>query len=210
MVRAIFFDIGETLLEETRIWERWADKLGIPRFTFMSLYGAVIDRGMPPREVFRILDPQTDPRDAVTQALASGLDVDFSIDDFYPDALSCLTRLRSRGMFVGLAGNQPSTIESSLDGLPADVCLLSSNLGVEKPSPHFFRVVQESVDIPFAEIAYVGDRLDNDIMPAKDAGMMAILIRRGPWGFLHAQLPEAVRADAVIDTLDELPDALRF
>lgn len=210
MVRAIFFDIGETLLEETRIWERWADKLGIPRFTFMSLYGAVIDRGMPPREVFRILDPQTDPRDAVTRALASGLDVDFSIDDFYPDALPCLTRLRSRGMFVGLAGNQPSTIESSLRGLPVDASLLSGNLGVEKPDLAFFRAVQKSVGIPCSEIAYVGDRLDNDILPAKEAGMVAILIRRGPWGFLHAQRPDADRADAIIDTLDELPSLLRL
>jgi FMN phosphatase YigB (HAD superfamily) len=176
----------------------------------MSLYGAVIERGLPPREVFRILEPQTDPGETVTRALASGLNVDFSIDDFYTDSLPCLKRLRDSGMFVGLAGNQPSTTESSLNGLPVDVCLLSGNLGVEKPDPHFFRLVQESVDIPFAEIAYVGDRLDNDILPAKNAGMMAILIRRGPWGSLHAQLPEAVRADAVIDTLDELPDALRF
>ena len=31
------------------------------------------------------------------------------------------------------------------------------------------------------EIAYVGDRTDNDVLPAADAGMRPILIRRGPW-----------------------------
>ena len=57
-------------------------------------------------------------------------------------------------------------------------------------------------------IAYVGDRTDNDVLPAADAGMRPILIRRGPWGHLHALRPEAKRA-TIIDSLDELPAAIR-
>ncbi len=34
-----------------------------------------------------------------------------------------------------------------------------------------------------SEVLYVGDRLDNDVLPAKSAGMQAVLIRRGPWGY---------------------------
>ena len=55
---------------------------------------------------------------------------------------------------------------------------------------------------------YVGDRVDNDILPAVEAGMIAVFIRRGPWGFLHAQWPEAQRAHLRIDSLTELPEAL--
>jgi FMN phosphatase YigB (HAD superfamily) len=58
------------------------------------------------------------------------------------------------------------------------------------------------------KIAYVGDRLDNDVLPAKAAGMFAVLVRRGPWGHLHAQRPEAAHADARIDTLAELTAAI--
>ncbi|MGH9098837.1 MAG: HAD hydrolase-like protein, partial [Acidimicrobiales bacterium] len=41
------------------------------------------------------------------------------------------------------------------------------------------------------QVAYVGDRLDNDVLPAKAAGMFAVFIRRGPWGHLHARRAEA-------------------
>lgn len=44
-------------------------------------------------------------------------------------------------------------------------------------------------------IAHVGDRLDNDIVPAKDAGMFTAFVRRGPWGHLHARRPEVEVAD---------------
>ena len=37
-------------------------------------------------------------------------------------------------------------------------------------------------------------------------GLRAVLVRRGPWGTLHAQRPEAAQADAVIETLMELPE----
>ena len=29
MIRALVFDVGETLIDETRIWSRWADRLGV-------------------------------------------------------------------------------------------------------------------------------------------------------------------------------------
>jgi FMN phosphatase YigB (HAD superfamily) len=50
----------------------------------------------------------------------------------------------------------------------------------------------------------VGDRVDNDIVPVLAAGMVAVHIRRGPWGHLHDAPPAAIR----IRSLDELPAAL--
>ena len=58
-------------------------------------------------------------------------------------------------------------------------------------------------------IAYVGDRLDNDVLPARRAGMRTVLLERGPWGYLHAERPEAALADVVAETLAELPAASR-
>jgi FMN phosphatase YigB (HAD superfamily) len=55
-----------------------------------------------------------------------------------------------------------------------------------------------------AQTAYVGDRLDNDVLPAKAAGMFAVFIKRGPWGHLHAHRPEVDQADATIHSLDQL------
>jgi hypothetical protein len=38
--------------------------------------------------------------------------------------------------------------------------------------------------------------------------MLAVFLRRGPWGYLHATRPEAARAAIRLDTLAELPAAL--
>ncbi len=54
------------------------------------------------------------------------------------------------------------------------------------------------------EIAYVGDRLDNDVLPARQAGPFAVFLIRGPWGFVHAQRPEASQANAKITGLKDL------
>ena len=44
-VRAVWFDVGETLIDESREYGSWADWLGVPRHTFSSVFGAVIARG---------------------------------------------------------------------------------------------------------------------------------------------------------------------
>jgi FMN phosphatase YigB (HAD superfamily) len=81
-------------------------------------------------------------------------------------------------------------------------------MGVEKPSSGFFaRIVTEAGCAP-DEIAYVGDRLYNDIRPALAAGMLAVLMRRGPWGYIHAADPDAAQAHLRIDSLAELPARL--
>jgi FMN phosphatase YigB (HAD superfamily) len=80
----------------------------------------------------------------------------------------------------------------------------SASLGVRKPDPAFFQRVVQLVEAAAAEVAYVGDRVDNDVEPARAAGLVAIHVRRGPWGRLQ-RTPEGVPA---IDSLAELTDAL--
>ncbi len=43
--RWVCLDVGETLIDETRVWSLWADELGVPRLTFLAALGAVIERG---------------------------------------------------------------------------------------------------------------------------------------------------------------------
>src|SRR5439155_9454391 len=42
MIEAVVFDVGETLVNETREYGAWADWLGVPRHTFSSVFGAAI------------------------------------------------------------------------------------------------------------------------------------------------------------------------
>jgi HAD superfamily hydrolase (TIGR01509 family) len=198
-VTAVVFDVGETLVDETRYWEAIADAVEVPRLTFLGVLGGVIERGEPHSTVLEVLDveaPKTLP------PLSPG--------DVYPDALPCLAELRSRGYALGLAGNQPASTEAFLReaGFDVDFVASSQTWGVEKPSPAFFEHVAAEAGRPPEQIAYVGDRLDNDVLPAKAAGMVAVFLRRGPWGYLHALRPEAAQADVRIDSLEQLAEAL--
>jgi FMN phosphatase YigB (HAD superfamily) len=92
--------------------------------------------------------------------------------------------------------------------LGADSILISDDLGVAKPDQGFFAAVADAAGVDPAQIAYVGDRIDNDVVPANAAGMVSVLVRRGPWGFLHASWPEAATADVIADSLLVLPDLL--
>jgi len=51
---------------------------------------------------------------------------------------------------------------------------------------------------------YIGDRIDNDILPTRLAGLRTALIRRGPWGYIHAGRAEAELADLQLDSLAQL------
>lgn len=83
----------------------------------------------------------------------------------------------------------------------------SEGWGVEKPSAQFFEKVAAAASWPAERVAFVGDRLDMDVVPAKRSGMFAVFVRRGPWSHLHAHLPALEAADAHIGSLDELLSA---
>ncbi len=209
-VRAVCFDVGETLIDETRHWGEWADFLGVPRLTLFATLGMTMWRGQPHRRVFDLFRPDLNLATARKQRQAQGWRYDFLAEDLYPDAIPCLLALRKRGIRVLVAGNQPIEAEAALAriGLPADVIASSDGWGVAKPDAAFFAKVIAAAGEPAHRIAYVGDRLDNDVLPARAAGMLTVFLRRGPWGWMHAEHPDVAQADLRLDDLARLPDAL--
>jgi HAD superfamily hydrolase (TIGR01509 family) len=189
-VRAVVFDVGETLVDETGMWARAADAAGVPRFTLMGVLGGLAARGERHSNVWRIL--------GVERPVSS-----WERSEFYPDALPCLERLRSHGLLVGAVGNTTAEAEDLLRE-NVDFVGSSARWRVEKPAPEFFERVITELTLAAKHIAYVGDRVDNDVEPALAAGMLAVHIRRGPWGHLYDPPAEALR----IRSLDELPGAL--
>jgi HAD superfamily hydrolase (TIGR01509 family) len=213
MVRAVCFDVGETLICEARVWTDWARWLGVPTTTFIAELGAVIERRQHHLQVFEAFrEAATFDVEAERAALlASGRRVDFDATDLYPDALDCLRALKDAGLGVAVAGNQPPAVSEQLFGscgIELDLVASSAAWQVEKPSPAFFERLVSELGVPASEVAYVGDRVDNDVLPAKAAGMTAVFLRRGPWGFIHADWPEAGEADIRVESLAELPAAL--
>ncbi|MEO8463406.1 MAG: HAD family hydrolase [Chloroflexota bacterium] len=209
-IQAVVFDVGETLCDETRAWTLWADWLGIPALTLHSVLGAVIERGEDHRRVFEILRPGLDVAAESRRKRASDGFAWAIREDLYPDALPALEALTDAGYRLGVAGNQPIETEAFIGSLGIDVDLVASSesLGVAKPDPAFFEQITRRLGLAPSAIAYVGDRLDNDVRPAAGAGMRAIWIRRGPWGLIQSDTEAISMASGTIDTLLELPDLL--
>jgi HAD superfamily hydrolase (TIGR01509 family) len=210
-IRAAVFDVGETLVDEGRMWGEWADWLGVSRLTFFAALGAVIAARRHHQDVFGLVRPGIDLRREREARRAQGSSTRIERRDLYPDAVPTLARLRAAGLLIGVAGNQPPQAEAEIRalGLPVDFIGSSAGWGVAKPDPGFFRRIVVETGIEPSEIAFVGDRLDNDVLPAIATGMKGVFIRRGPWGVIHATWPEAARADLRLDTLEKLPEALQ-
>jgi HAD superfamily hydrolase (TIGR01662 family) len=197
-IRAVFFDVGETLVDERRYWREVAALAGVPEHALWAALGVTIERREEHTELFRHLGvcrPQVD--DVVV----------YDVSDLYPDALACLESVRAAGLRVGVAGNQSSALEAwaRTAGLPVDAIGSSSGWGARKPSAAFFERLVAEAGFPAEEVVYVGDRLDNDIAPAAACGLVPVWIRRGPWGLLQQRGSDAA---LVIQSLAELPEAL--
>jgi FMN phosphatase YigB (HAD superfamily) len=197
--RAVFFDVGETLVDEERIWREVARAAGLRPHVVWAALGKTIERGEEHDELWRHLGVERPP--GVWERIV------YSAEDLYADARPCLERVRSCGMFVGIAGNQSAAMEQWAKSveLPADVITSSASLGLRKPDPTFFRGLVELAGARPDEVAYVGDRADNDVGPALAVGLVAFHLRRGPWGSLQRTPNGAIP----IDSLADLPALLQ-
>lgn len=197
-VQCVVFDVGETLVDETRLWTMVADHCGVPVATLCGVLGGLIESGEHHGRLWEVLG-------------VDGCLPPFVIEesDLYSDAADCIDSARRHHLRVGIAGNQPDGFDELLTaaGMRADFIGSSAQWGVHKPDPEFFARVVDAARVPAAAVLYVGDRLDNDVLPAHRAGMRTAHLRRGAWGYLHARRPERAVADIRVDTLTELTSA---
>lgn len=210
LLKAVFFDFGFTLWDERRAWATWAEYLGVQPLEFYAVLGSVIERGEHHHRAFEIFRPGIDVVQERRMLGDSRQSLAFRPEELYADVLPCLKKLRSAGYRTGVAGNQFADSADTLRKMnaPLDFIGSSEEWGVEKPSLEFFARIVQTANVLPAEIAYVGDRVDNDVLPSKAAGMVSVFLPRGPWGKIHSLKPDAAQADIRINSLAELPERL--
>lgn len=207
-MNTVLFDVGETLVDETRLWSGWATWLGVPEFTVYGVLGGLAALELDHTLFLELLRPGAVLEAELAAKQATGLTWELSADDLYPDALPCLTALAADGWRIVLGGNQPATAQQSVEslGLPADLVVSSDGLGAAKPSAEFFVRAAAAAGVRVDDCVHVGDRVDNDVVAARAAGMTPVHVRRGPWGILHADDP---RIDRQVTSLADVPRLLR-
>ncbi|HYX03272.1 MAG TPA: HAD family hydrolase [Reyranella sp.] len=128
-----------------------------------------------------------------------------------PDIDGLLRRLRGRGLRLGIVANQPEAARERLAragiGELFDYQGLSALTSYRKPDPRAFQVAAEALGVPPAACIMVGDRIDNDIAPAKALGMAAIQLRGGRHRRQRPRAP-AEEPDAIVSDVTELEEAI--
>lgn len=208
-VKAVVFDVGETLIDETRVFRTWAQIFGLPDFTLMAILGGSISNEERPEDWRRFFELIQEPEWRDQQPAFEARYGGFRADDLYPDAIRAIEGLKARGYRVAIAANQPARRHAELEaiGVRVDALAMSEELGVHKPDPAFFARAAELMGGPEpGDVAYVGDRVDNDVRPSAAAGMRAVWIRRGPWGYLQEDTDGV--AHLVVRSLDELVERI--
>lgn len=81
MITTVVFDVGETLVDETRIWSLLADRASVTRLTLFAALGWLIAEDSDHRLVWDLL--------GVKPPSTGGIAIERS--DIYPDAPACLT-----------------------------------------------------------------------------------------------------------------------
>ena len=203
-MRWICLDIGETLINETRVWTEWARVLGVTPFTLLASIGATVALRQDYQRVFDLVR-RPDWRDTLPafRAAYGG----FRADDLYPDVLGAVADLASAGYRIAILGNQPAERSAELRalGVNPEVMAMSAEMGLAKPDPAFFARALELMGNPLpGDVAYVGDRLDNDVRPAVAAGMRAVWVRRGPWGAIGDSDGPPPETALIVHSLSEL------
>lgn len=141
------------------------------------------------------------------RAMLDGLD----LFQLRPDIDGLLRRLVGRGLKLGIVANQPASAQGRLEraGI-ADLFAhhgLSGDTDLRKPDPRAFASVAEALGVAPAGCIMVGDRIDNDIAPAKAIGMATVQFRSGRH---RRQRPrnDAETPDVVVNDVPELETAI--
>ena len=198
-LQAVVFDVGETLIDETRTWGLHADAVGFPCFTFLAADRWVIAwrTGASPRIFSAILGI---PEPSTLPPLES---------DLYPDARPCLARSPCDGAPRRDRGRtSPTGPTVPVVGLDLDLVATSGAWGVAKPAGVL------RADRGPTVVAAVGHRVCRrsrrqrhrsrgrcrdvpDLPPARPVGLDRLSGRESGRGVLHledlASVPDVVR-----------------
>lgn len=178
MLKWLFFDVGSTLSDESKAYRHRAEEaIRGTDISFEQFYDTMIG--------YYKQNKKGDV-EAVKQYDLSLPKWHTEDEVLYPQAKSCLQRLHAQYK-IGVIANQSPGTEERLRafGILSDIDLVvaSAEEGLAKPDPAIFRLALSRADCLPEQAVMIGDRLDNDIAPAKQLGMKTIWVKQGFGGF---------------------------
>ncbi len=203
-IRWLFFDIGSTLVDETEAYNHRIREaiegtdITFEEFCEKRVYFAKqnLKSDIEAIKYFGLTKPPWHKEDEIP----------------YPDTMSVLETMRERGYRLGIIANQSLGTADRLQGWGIldffDVIMASAEEGIAKPSPEIFLRALEKARCPAENTAMIGDRLDNDIAPAKALGMTTVWVKQG-YSAYSAPRGENEKPDFTIDGIAKLENIFK-
>ena len=210
MIKVIFFDVGYTLVNEDQVWEQRckeqcmeadAQKLGLSPSQIMA---DILEATLSFKPQFRSVIEK--------YHLSKMVPYRYELETLYPEVKEVLNELASKYK-LGIIANQKAGLKERLAELgiaeffEPELIISSGDLGVLKPDSKIFEEAIKRSALSSCELMMIGDRIDNDVRPAKLLGMKTIWIKRGLAAGQVAPSKE-YQADFIVESLDEIPSIL--
>ena len=173
-IKWLFFDLGSTLIDESKCIKKRCDIIcesnNIDREKFI---GKITEYA------------KTNSYAVKAAASYYGVDIPRWFGEFespYPNVPNILEAL-SEKYKLGIIANQVAGTKKRIDnwgiGKYFDVVVASAEAGCAKPDLKIFNMALEEADCNPDEAVMIGDRIDNDILPAKKLEMKTVWVRQG-------------------------------
>lgn len=228
-MKAVIFDLDDTLYDQIQPFKKALDRhLQVDDELVGPLYlafrhhadqvfeaAATGKMSLKDSHIYRMKAALADFGFQVSDALALTIQIDY---DYFQGQLelspmfpAIFSHCKERGLAIGIITNGPHRHQlrkirtlGLLNWFDQDLILISGQLGVAKPSPHIFEVMEQRLGFSSDEICYVGDSFENDVIGVKACGWKAI------W-FNHRLRPApetSVSPDKIVDKWEDLKEAI--
>lgn len=202
--KILFFDVGYTLINEDDVWiDRCRKQAATAEarergLTYHRIYQEIVIASIGHKPPYRTAMQKLGLTDVVPYSSA--------LEKLYPYTIPVLDNLAQKYR-LGIIANQAHGLQQRLkqEGIAHyfSVVVSSADCGAAKPEPKIFELALQRAQCAPHEAVMIGDRLDNDIYPAKKLGMKTIWVRQG-FGGMQSIFNDDYRPTTQIALLSEL------
>lgn len=203
-IKYIFFDVGYTLVDESKVWEKrcieqsLTDEARALDLSADDIFNEIVKASLSLKPQYRTVVKKFAFKEVAPYR--------HELEELYPKAKQVLEKL-SHEYKLGIIANQSDGLTYRLEewGILKYFSLVISSWDyqVMKPDKKIFEIALEKAGCEPHEAVMIGDRLDNDIYPAKEVGMKTIWIKQG-FGGMQKAITDAYKPDFEINSLKEI------
>ncbi len=203
-MKVLFFDVGYTLVNEDSVWEKRcheqaetdeAKKLGL---TADDIYHEIEIASVSRKPQFRTVIDKFCFKEVAPYRT--------ELEELYEEAPTVIKALTQK-YELGIIANQLDGLKERLEAFGLikyfKYIISSWDVQVMKPDIRIFEYALAKANCKPRNACMIGDRLDNDILPAKSLGMKTVWIKRG-FGALQKPLSKSEEPDYTINNLSQL------